>query len=99
MPLLFDQLSNLDQTCACVRVGKSPAFSVVTQKIALRDPASGFVRIAAFAPSIDSPPYITVDFAERLGTDHVPVVVRPAAQHGVEFIDEFLRRRTFMAFT
>ncbi len=26
MPLLFDQLSNLDQTCACVGVGKSPAF-------------------------------------------------------------------------
>ena len=98
MPLPLDQLPNLDQTCACVGVGKSPALSLFTQKVALGDPASGFVGMAAFAPSVDSPTDKTVDFAERLSTDYMPMIVRPAAQYGVEFVDEFRWCRTFMAF-
>lgn len=98
MSLPFDQLSNLDQACACIGVGKSPAAGLSLEKIAFGDPASGFVRMTAFAPSIKSPPGEAADFAERLGTDDMPMIVCPATQYGVEFVDELLGRSSFMAF-
>ena len=87
MPLLFNQLPNFNQAYACVGVGESSAFSVVTQKVTVSDPASGFVRMAAFSPSVNSPSDKVVDLIERFATNYMPMIVRPAAQYRVEFVD------------
>ena len=99
MPLLFDRFCDFDQAVACGRVGEAPTTPILTQEVAAGDPASGFIRAAAFAPSVDSAPHKTIDFGKRLGTDNMPMVVCPASEHGVEFVDELIRRSTFVAFT
>ncbi len=99
MPLLFYLFCCFDQAVARSRVGEVPSTSIVMQKVAFGDPASGFIRMAAFAPSVDSIPYEAIDFGKRLGTDNVPMVVCPASEYGVELVDELIRRSTFMAFT
>ncbi len=76
-----------------------PTAPILTQKVAISDPASGFVRVATFAPSVDSSPYKVIDFGKRLGTDDVPMIVCPTSEHRVELVDERIRRSAFMAFT
>lgn len=99
MPLPFYRFCYVDQAVARSRVGEAPAAPIITQKVAIGDPASGFVRVATFAPSVDSTPYKVIDFGKRLSTNDVPMLVCPASEHRVEFVDERIRRSAFMAFT
>ena len=99
MPLLFDRFCDFDQAVACRRVGETPTTPIITQKVAVGDPASGFIWVATFAPSVDSAPHKVIDLSKHLGTDNVPMVVCPASEYGVELVDELIRRSTFVAFT
>ena len=79
VPLLFDQLRDLDQAGACIRIGETPFTGLSLEKIAFGDPPAGLVRVAASAPPIETAPYVAVELTEGLGTDDVPMVVGPAA--------------------
>ena len=99
MSLLFYLFCYFDQAVARSRIGEVPTTSIVMQKVAFGDPASGFIRVAALAPSVDSSPHKAVDLGKHLGADNVPMVVGPASEYGVEFVDELIRRSPFVAFT
>ena len=98
IPLPFDRFCYVDQAVACRRVGEAPTAPILTQEVAIGDPASGFVRVTTFAPSVDSSPYKVIDFGKRLSTDDVPMIVCPTSEHRVELVDERIRRSAFMAF-
>ena len=60
-------------------------------KIALGDPASRFVRMAEFGPSIESSPDETVEMRKRLTTDAGSMIVGPPSEGRVQRIDELGR--------
>src|SRR5262245_6044661 len=64
------------------------------RKVAVSNPASGFVRMAAFSPAIHPSPDKVVELGEGLTTEHVAMIVRPAPQDGTEGVDELLWRGT-----
>jgi len=89
--LRFDRLPNADAPFPGGWIGESPGFPWLMGKVALNDPAPGFVREAPSGPPIEPSPDEVVEGGERLTTDDVAVIVRPPAQHGVERIDALSR--------
>lgn len=60
------------------------SFSVRWVEVFLFNPGGGFVAVASFRPAPEFVPNEMVDFAEGLFTDHVPVIIRPTLDDGVE---------------
>ena len=85
---LFDRLRDTDQAFACCGVGEAPTVRLSMGEIFVGDPAPSLVRVTILAPSIEPVPYVAVERPKGLGTDVVPVIVCPTAQHGVQFLDE-----------
>ena len=86
--LRFDRLPNADDLCTGDRIGEPPGFPWLMGKVALYDPAPGFVRVVSFGPSIEPSPHEGVELGKRLATDAMAVIVRPAPQDGVQGVDE-----------
>src|SRR5712692_4577669 len=90
--LRTDCLPHPDQLLASGRIGKPPRLSFIVGKVAVGNPAPGFVRVTALGPAIHPLPDKGVQLGEGLATDHIAMIVRPAPEHGVEGIDERLWR-------
>ena len=95
---LFYRLGDTDQAFACAGVGEAPAVWLSLDEIPIGDPAPRLVRVTILAPSKEPFPYVAVERPEGLGTDVVPVIVCPTAQHGVQFLDESFWCCAFLAF-
>src|SRR5919109_3896700 len=92
--LRFDHLLHPDHLLAGERVGEAPSLSRLVGKVALSVPASSLVRMAALGPAIQPPPDKAVEPGEGLATDHMAMIICPAAQDRVEGIDERFRGGT-----
>ena len=92
--LRFDCLPHSEQLLAGDRISEAPRFSRVMGKVALPDPASRLVRVAALGPALPSLPDKGVELGEGLATDTVALIVRPAPQDGAEGVDELCWRGT-----
>ena len=77
MPLLFHRLLHPDQGLACGRVGEPPCLPWATREVARCYPPAGFMGVAVSRPSLHQLPNIIIQLGEGLGTDDVPMVIRP----------------------
>ena len=91
MTLGFDRCLYAEELFAGRRIGKAPGCTWLMGKIALGDPASRFVRMAEFGPSIESSPDETVEMRKRRTTDAVPMRVGPSSEERIQRIDELGR--------
>ena len=91
MTLGFDRCLYAEELFAGCRIGKAPGCTRLMGKIALGDPASRFVRMAEFGPSIESSPDETVEMRKRRTTDAVPMIVGPSSEERMQRIDELGR--------
>jgi len=87
MTLGFDRCLYAEELLAGCRIGKAPGCPRLMGKVALGDPASRFVRMAEFGPSIESSPDETVEMRKRRTTDAVPMIVGPSSEERVQRID------------
>ena len=78
--LRFDHLLHPDHLLAGERVGEAPSLSRLVGKVALSVPASSLVRMAALGPAIQPPPDKAVEPGEGLATDHMAMIICPAAR-------------------
>jgi len=89
--LRFDRFPNPDQVFAGDRVRQSPRLSRSMGKVTLCDPLSGLVRVAQFGPPEKSSPDEAIELGEGLATDDVAMIIRPAAQDGIQLVEEPFR--------
>jgi hypothetical protein len=80
--LRCDGLLHPEQLFASGRVGKPPPLSLTMGAVAVNDPASGLVRVAALGPAIHPLPDKIVELGEGLATDAMAMRVRPPPEHG-----------------
>ena len=99
IPLLCKHLLHADDLCAGGRVGNAPRLPRAVGEVTRREPATGVVWVTACSPSIQPSPDEAVKCRKRLATDDVVVVVCPPPPHGVQGIDEVLRRGPRSLFT
>lgn len=78
--LRFDRLLHPDHLLAGERIGEAPSLSRLVGKVALGVPASGLVRMAALGPAIQPSPDKAVEPGEGLTTDHMAMIICPAAR-------------------
>jgi hypothetical protein len=67
---------------------------LVALKVFLLDPSEVFIPVSSSRPSPQTPGDGIVDVAESTLTDHVPMIVGPAPNLGVEFLKNV---KTFLA--
>ena len=91
MTLGFNRLLETDDVLTSRGISQAPGFAQLMGKVALGDPAPGFVRVAELGPAIEPSPDEAVELRTRFATDDVAVVVRPAPEDGVESSDELGR--------
>ncbi len=96
--LRLDCLPHPEQLRAGSRIGKPPRFSRAMGKVAISDPAPGFVRVPALGPAIHPLPDKIVELGEGLATDDVAMIVRPTPQEGVLLGVDFLRSKRHLVY-
>lgn len=86
--LRFDRFPNPDQLCAGDRVRQSPRLSQSMGHVTLGDPLSGLVWGAPCGPPETSSPDKALELGEGLAPDDVAMIMRPAAQDGIQLVAE-----------
>ena len=94
----FDQLRNPDQAFTRIGITEAPATRFPVEEVAFGNPLTGLVRVALLTPAVESSPRVAVERCQLLGTEDVPMVVRPTTQYGIECFNQCLRPCTLVAF-
>jgi len=75
---------------------EDPSFALMDSPVFAYDPVLGLVRMAVDSPSPQHLIANVVQLREDSGTDDVRVVLTPAADHGVQALNERSLLRVFM---
>jgi hypothetical protein len=77
---------------------EGPVTTTMRRTVLLFAPACGFVRVSSSCPSPQTREDVVIHAGKRAGTHHVPMIVSPTPDFGVEYTDQIGGRHAQRSF-